>query len=271
LPEHSNATGIASDPSSCLSFSATSSSAEFSGDLEARCEAVDRVHASRSGQPRDLSEDEADGTAADEHDRRGEVPLFREGDRVQTDREHLREVGAVVEGERIRQQLRPRIVRGECRELRVPPAPEHPRAGRDIGDAALDDLACRPVAEDDGIVLRRLAGQEESKLRIPPLSQVRVRRAAADVGHLGARADHRGDRAHANHAIAERRERIAMALDGPALDDARGAATELAARGHLIREAHSMPDARSRSRTYTTDAGRTASGSPESAASSKDA
>jgi len=170
-----------------------------------------------------------------------------------------------------RQALRDRIGRRHDGVFGVPPPPPHARAHGDRPGAALHDGTRGAVSEHDRVVLRARPGDEETQLRIPALVQVRVRRAAADVGELGARA-HQGDGAlHADLIVGERRERVGAALDLADVVDLDGAAADLATRGERIGECHATPAAVMAARTCATERGSTTSAGPDNEASSNDA
>ena len=55
------------------------------------------------------------------------MPILGERDGVESDRQHLREIDPIVEGEPAREKLRQSIGRGERGELRMTPVAEDPR------------------------------------------------------------------------------------------------------------------------------------------------
>src|SRR5687767_4154835 len=234
-------------------------------------DAIDRIHGRRSGCARDLREDETDRSAPEDDRRRAGVTLLGIRDGVHGDRQHLREVGAVLERQLRRQALRARVGQRERRELGVAPLAVDARARRNVRVAARHYSPGGAVAEHDGVILGRRAGREDAELRIPRLVQVRIARVAPDVRHLGPGADHRDFRPHPHHRRRQRAERIDVALHGAALGDANGPAPDLTALCEAVGQAHTRPASAIFDRTYFTDGGSTASASPDSDASSNDA
>jgi hypothetical protein len=74
-------------------------------DRETLRQAIDGVDRRRTGRARYLREDQPDRPAAEDDRRAARVALLGVCDRVHRDREHLREVGAVLERQLLRQEL----------------------------------------------------------------------------------------------------------------------------------------------------------------------
>ena len=89
------------------------------------------------------------------------MPILGERDGVESDRQHLREIDPIVEGELAREKLRQSIGRGERGELRMTPVAEDPRPFAHSIAARFHDDARGAIPEDDRVRHRRRSVDEQ--------------------------------------------------------------------------------------------------------------
>src|SRR5256714_7861971 len=150
------------------------------------------------------------------------------------------------------------------------PLAEDARANGYSRSRAIHHPSRSAIAEHDRELHGGLPRHKDAELGVPSFVQVGIRRALADVGHLGTRTDRRRHRLHPHVPRRERRDRIFVAVDLAGFQNADGAAADLAAGDELVglsgQTASSLSRMRSRMRAAVR--GSTISGSPESAAHS---